>query len=911
MGRVGRLSQPLTAGERKIMIENDGYIPVDETSGKEMVDHTWWDLFPAMTSSNATMKKSSFYNNIVEIGAWRSVEIVDDVPPTLMAFFDRTEELTESSNAQVRELLDLVKRGTLKSMNPLDEARVGEALRIAYIALWGKTTLRSLEVSINRAKGVAAVLGELKADTDVVIAGILHDVLAETKHDLNYNRILSELRARFGTDAVQLCEAYMHLPKFMARKADYTPFQSENQVQMLVAVAEDYRALYIRLADRLHTLRVLKSLPLDSVDRHKIAQEALNVYAPLAHKMGVMKVKGELEDLAFKVLDPDTYQRTKYTQISANKAYHEAAEKVQDLITNDVYIKSNKCTFKLSYRIKDKYQIALKMQRKGLKNLSDVRDVLGLRLIVETPQLKNETVEAYEKRQVDICYYLVDKLRLFPGWEPAEYGFKDYIAGQKQNGYQSLHQYIRNKAFGTNVEVQVRTKSMHMIAELGDAAHWHYKDLIYNEKVASSKLYKNAWRSTEQLRDCKNAAQMLGLAKSQLNKSRVFVFLDDKATVLNLKKGSTCLDAAFAIHTELGLFTAGVTVNNRDARLEQPLSNCDIISVEASKSLVPTAKMSWLSFVKSRMAQQTLRSHFKSNQRSLFVTLGCVQLLMTLTLSSEKISERYNGKLLTAADLASMVIERSGAANIGDFLMMLGEASKDQVTSSLANLLDIPPSDLTVSSIKWGLMWARMQGKNGWQDQVMRSTVLLPLLREILPALGINNAEKRWIALIGERSLTNDFSKYFSSLSKHLVSAKQREAQELSTSFISHTSTLASIETAPLTTQAVSTPSLRALSVEVKVSPIYDIMAAESASQNSDAETEERDEVPLSATIFAPSPRRNRASIHLRARHNNVVLASRPFSLEAPAMSLPMLRLAKKVAGERAKERNQALTESS
>lgn len=187
-------------------------------------------------------------------------------------------------------------------MNEVDTIRMREALRVAYIALWGRTTARSLEVAINRATGIAAVLGELNATVDVILSGVLHEVVADLRYvsqlrlengsvaatgvvPVPDQRSLALVANLFGQEVLTLCEKYSRLPRFLAQKTDYTLWQSENQIQMLVMQAEDYRTLYIRLADRLHTLRVLRKLPLQESEQVKIAQEALYVYAPLAHKV--------------------------------------------------------------------------------------------------------------------------------------------------------------------------------------------------------------------------------------------------------------------------------------------------------------------------------------------------------------------------------------------------------------------------------------------------------------------------------------------------------------------------------------------------------------------------------------------------------------------------------------------------
>ena len=174
-------------------------------------------------------------------------------------------------------------------------------------------------------------------------------------------------------------------------------------------------------------------------------------------------------------------------------------EAVQQIMSSDSYLSALGVTFKLSYRIKDKYQLFLKMQRKNLSSVSQVRDALGMRIIIEDyARIIGETDEEYIARGSNICYHLVNELRNVAGWVPAERGFKDYIKNSKENGYQSLHQYIKNKALGTNVEIQVRTKAMHNKASLGEAAHWFYKDKIYRPRLVDTKIYRQAWRSSSQ-----------------------------------------------------------------------------------------------------------------------------------------------------------------------------------------------------------------------------------------------------------------------------------------------------------------------------------------------------------------------------------------------------------------------------
>lgn len=910
------------------------------------------------------------------IGAWRVVGLNDDndAPPTIRSYLYGTVGLQGFHKERVDELWESIrKRGSLKDFSEDDKNTVKDALATAYVALYGMTTKRSHEACIDRARGTAAVLGELRADVNVVVTGILHEVFPivygldnsfeaaknignlESDHDIsnnnnknhhennvdannnesvgedvsnddtNHNKLQELLAAqklqnkkvmndndknivappvrgvgaggvgrggahptsnltplrkfttdprsawksiegiqtnnevnkeieaasstassasssttssksgsslkgwdddqwlfkpvpsseleqshfespqltlenndneieeqsegqldddnqfeeildfeekvevdemavlreamenRFGKDVMELGHAYCKLPRFMSRRAVYSLMQSENHIQMLVATADDYRALYMRLGERLHTMRVLRSLPLEPEDVKKIAQEALHVYAPLAHKMGVMKVKGELEDLAFRVLDPEMFKRTRYTQIAANKAFHDAAEAVQDVVSNDEYLRSHGASYRLTYRIKDKYQLSLKMKNKGLDNPNDVRDALGLRIILEHPLKKDESPEEHTERGRKLTYYVISLLRDLPGWSAStnSQGFKDYILNKKENGYESLHQYIKHSTLGTSVEIQVRTMQMHLNAELGAAAHWYYKDLSYRKEVAHSKIYKTAWRSEAQCSGkCRSPAEMIGYAKQQLMKERVFVFLEDRSTVLNLRRGSTSLDAAFAIHTELGLSAQTVTVRGTKSTtgedsghfhnhhshhrvgLNTPLRTADVIAVKSTKDGSPTAKHSWFGMVRSPQSQIALRRHFREQARSSTVALGLARLLMGLSLNRDVPAFRaaYGGAFsttknnhdddeisnkntLSASILNQYARSRCGCKSIAEWLFLLGTSTRQDGKHHLARLLGIPSKDLAVCPPSFVTNWARLQDEAGWRLQ--------------------------------------------------------------------------------------------------------------------------------------------------------------------------------------------------
>lgn len=718
----------------------------------------WFQVF----DNNKPLQDSTDLVSPVE--AWKlldfeNLENGDEVedPPTLVQYFGGSRDLKDRHLKTINDLWNQMKKN-FKYLNASDMLLVVEALKIAYMGLWGKTTARSLEVSINRAKGTAEVLGNsFNSPVEVILAGILHEILAGVgvlQPELEL--VKSEILKRFGSDVYSLSETYNKLPKFMSRKVEYTPEQSENHIQMLIATLDDYRTLYIRLADRIHTMRILKELPLDDLDRKKISMEALYVYAPLAHRMGLSMQKGELEDLAFRFsTTPDFIQMIRFAQVKAGRAQQEVLEDVQRVLENDDYLKMQKVSYKLTHRIKGKYQLFLKMHRKNLHNIDEVRDALGMRVIFDVPRNPNESNEAHTERSEAVCYYLVDRLREMKRWTPGK--FKDYIKAKKDSGYQSLHQDLRSSALGTSVEIQVRTMAMHVEAELGEAAHWYYKDLTYKKEVVNTRQYRLAWKSEAQSL-AKSSAEFLRLAHEQLNAHRVFIFLEDRSTVIPMPKGACSLDAAFAVHSEVGLTTSVVKVNGKAVGLNRPLKNGDVVSVSRSEDRTVTARVSWLNIVKSHAATQSLKKHFKSQPGSL-AALGALQLLMTMSLNKERIAKRFAGDKAPfpdAAKLAKYASDRSGLPNLAEVLKTISIAPPEQVAEILGRLLDIPAKELQVSTQTLRSVWARGQEKGGWADLPLREKVLLPILRNILPELGEHMAEQKWSELVGASALVSD-----------------------------------------------------------------------------------------------------------------------------------------------------------
>ena len=297
---------------------------------------------------------------------------------------------------------------------------------------------------------------------------------------------------------------------------------------------------------------------------------------------------------------------------------------------------------------------------------------------------------------------------------------------------------------------------MQRFAELGEAAHWAYKDQMYRPELTETKVYRQAWRSPAQI-NAKNPEDLFTLARQQLSTSRVYVFLDDCSTVLNLPKGATALDAAFALHSDVGLNLANVRIGNVTVGFSHKMQNGDVVSFQGAETV--TADPAWFDLVKTSHATAHIRKYLRDSQRGSLACIGLVQLLMCFTLSNLAIQQRFPQGAPDAEKLVRFITKRSKSKHVVDFLVTLGSASKPEIQTQIAGLLDIPAANITCSSVSLGLMWARMQGRNGWEDKDMQRSILLPFVNTILPeANGDSNVNfhQIWAELVGERSLVEE-----------------------------------------------------------------------------------------------------------------------------------------------------------
>lgn len=483
---------------------------------------------------------------------------------------------------RVRGLINKVKR-----YNPdVDE----EAIRNAY-KLARKYHIDQYRMSgedfVSHPVEVADILADLGMDTTTIIAGLLHDVVEDT--DVS----LEELTKEVGPDVVALIDGVTKLGRieFKSREEE----QAENLRKMFIAMARDIRVIIIKLADRLHNMRTIRHL--DQAKQVKKAKETLEIYAPLAHRLGIMSLKWELEDLSFQVLEPRMYEQIQ-EMVAARRSEREEYLKVT-INSLKKELKSLGIEADISGRPKHFFSIYEKMVKKG-RDFSEIYDLLALRVIIDT---------------IKDCYGALGAIHAM--WTPIPGRFKDYIAMPKFNMYQSLHTTVIGP-MGKPLEIQIRTKQMHRTAEYGIAAHWRYKEGGKENRLDE----KLSWlrQMLEWQSELKDPREFMEALKIDLFQDEVYVFTP-KGDVVNLPSGATPLDFAYTIHTDVGHSCIGAKVNNQIVPLEYKLRTGDFIEVLTAKSSAGPSK-DWLKIVKSSRARNKIKQWFSKESREGSETAG-------------------------------------------------------------------------------------------------------------------------------------------------------------------------------------------------------------------------------------------------------------------------------------------------
>src|SRR5213082_75792 len=444
------------------------------------------------------------------------------------------------------------------------------------------------EKFIEHPLSVAAILADLQLDRDTLAAAILHDTVEDT------HLTVSDLEQSFGPTVGKLVAGVTKLEKISFHSPEQA--QAENVRKMLVAMAEDVRVVLMKLADRLHNMRTVESLP--EVRRRAMAQETLDIYAPLAHRLGMWNIKWELEDLSFAQLHPEEYREI-VKKIARKRKEREAyVNDIKEILERELTAVGVKAD--TSGRPKHVYSIANKLAMG--KDFDEIYDLSAIR--VTTDSIKD-------------CYGALGVIHSL--WKPIPGRFKDYIAMPKSNGYQSLHTTVVSHS-GEPMEIQIRTQEMHRTAEWGVAAHWTYKEGGKDDRKMDQRF---AW--LRQLMDWQkevlDAEKFVDAVKVDVFRDEVFVFTP-KGDVLALPTGATAVDFAYRIHTEVGHRCIGARVNGRLVPLESTLDNGDVVEIFTSKAESAHPSQDWLQFVKSPRARNKIRQWFAKERREDAVELG-------------------------------------------------------------------------------------------------------------------------------------------------------------------------------------------------------------------------------------------------------------------------------------------------
>jgi guanosine-3',5'-bis(diphosphate) 3'-pyrophosphohydrolase len=461
----------------------------------------------------------------------------------------------------------------------LDQELLARAYRFSAKAHEGQFR-RNGDPFVTHCVEVARILADLQLDSTTVATGLIHDVVEDTQV------AIEDVEREFGREVAQIVDGLTkigHLPLHSTEER-----QVENYRKLLVSIARDARVIMIKLADRLHNMRTLDSLPEDK--QRRIAQETMDLYAPLAHRFGMAKMRWELEDLAFKYLEPEEYRRLAKL-VAAKRAERESLIAQLQAPLERVLKAAGIPNVEVTGRAKHLWSIEKKMQKRD-RPYDEIYDLLAIRVLVNS---------------VPDCYHALGVIH--DGWTPVQERIKDYIAQPKSNGYQSLHTTI----FGPGrqlYEIQIRTREMHNTAEFGIAAHWRYK----TDARSADELDRHLqwFRQVLELQlDAKDPAEFLEFLKLDLYQDEIFVFTPT-GDVHQLPRGATPIDFAFAVHTEVGLHCAGAKVNGKIAPLARQLKNSETVEILTSPNAKPSRD--WLAHVRTGRARHRIRQWLRNEE---------------------------------------------------------------------------------------------------------------------------------------------------------------------------------------------------------------------------------------------------------------------------------------------------------
>lgn len=549
-------------------------------------------------------------------------------------------------------LFEGLKRKISHYLAPEQVSQVEAAFVLAERAHAGQMR-SSGEPYITHPVAVSGILADMALDHETLMAALLHDVIEDTEYDKD------DIEIAFGGVVAELVEGVSKLDKLKFETKQEA--QAENFRKMLMAMVEDLRVILIKLADRTHNMRTLGALRRDK--RHRIARETLDIYAPLAHRLGIHDIKNELENLGFEAMYPMRARALGSAMKQARGNRREIIEKTRDELTA-----------KLTYhgienqvigREKHLYSIYCKMRSKE-RSFNEVMDIYGFRIIVAS---------------IDDCYRALGAVHRL--YKPIETRFKDYIAIPRSNGYQSLHTSLKGP-HGIPVEVQIRTQQMDMLADKGVAAHWQYKDT--NPVDTTAKLRADQWMKSllELQQNASSSLEFVESVKTDLFPDEIYVFTP-KGRIIELPTGATPVDFAYAVHSDIGNSCVGARVERRNYSLRKPLQNGQTIEIITSPRAKPNAN--WLNFVVSARARSNIRQYLKRQQSEEAINLGARLLRHALGGQSlESIS----------AEMIEQVVTDTKHANFNELLRSIGLGNEMSAIIG-RRLLGEPELDITLS----------------------------------------------------------------------------------------------------------------------------------------------------------------------------------------------------------------------
>ena len=550
---------------------------------------------------------------------------------------------------------ELVER--VKSYDPdADEALLNRAY-VFTVKAHGAQLRHSGDPYFSHPVEVADILTELKLDTASIVTALLHDVIEDTTASYE------EIEGLFGAEVAKLVDGVTKLSRVEWSSEESK--QAENFRKLLVAMSTDIRVLLVKLADRLHNMRTLHFVP--GVDkRRRIAQETMEIYAPLAGRMGMQEIREELEDLSFAELNPDArlsiLNRLAYLKQQGGDLVQRISDQIKRTLAEhglDAWVAG---------REKKPYSIWRKMERKAI-SFEALADIIAFRIVVKEP---------------DDCYRALGILHR--AWPAVPQRFKDYVSLPKRNGYRSLHTTIIGPE-GQRVEIQIRTSEMHEIAERGVAAHWSYKD-PGGDPERRGNPYGFLRELVEMLEHGGSAEEFLEHTKLEMFQDQVFCFTP-KGDLIALPKGASAIDFAYAVHTDVGESCVGCKINGRPMPLRTTLNNGDSVEIVRSKAQHPVP--SWESLVVTGKARSSIRRYARQMEREEFAKLGRDLVERTFKKADYEASERVLEPLLPRFKQAKLpdLFAAVGRGQIGADMLLeaaLGSAGSKNRRSTLANL---------------------------------------------------------------------------------------------------------------------------------------------------------------------------------------------------------------------------------